>query len=69
MKDSCTGCGSVRLSELPGWYLKNYYGLTGYFCKTCYGKVSHNSYGEPQNPEEFTFMLLKLSGKQEKAIS
>lgn len=45
------------------WNLRDYFGISGSFCSLCYDKVSHDSYGRPNQPEEFLMMLLKLSGR------
>jgi len=42
------------------WNLRDYFGISGSFCSPCYDKVSHDSYGRPNRPEEFLMMLLKL---------
>ena len=36
------------------WYLNNYYGLYGQFCRDCYDLVSHDAYGVANNPDEYT---------------
>lgn len=60
---SCAGCG---VSDDPGqhrgywWTLRNYYGLTGSFCPSCYDLVSHDGFGQPKHPEEYVLMILKV---------
>jgi hypothetical protein len=59
----CTGCGCDK----PGgntnwWHLRAYHDITGNFCGSCYDKVSHDSYGNPNRPHEYLLMLLKLRG-------
>lgn len=63
MKNSAP-CVVCYTSEHPGqwWNLTDYHGWSGRFCADCYDKVSHDSYGNPQNPEEYTAMLLKRNG-------
>ncbi len=53
----CACCGTV--SKQSGWFLSGYHGITGYYCANCYSKVAHDSYGNPVNPEEYMFVLLK----------
>ena len=56
----CTACGLDRAESHGQWWsINNYYGWSGYFCPGCYEKISHDSYGNPQNPTEYTLMLLK----------
>ena len=56
----CTGCGIMpQPSAEQWWHLNDYYGFTGFYCPDCYDKISHDSYGNPQDPEGFTLMLLK----------
>ena len=55
----CTGCGTD--SEKGQWWrLNNYFGFTGSFCPSCYDKISHNSYGEPDRPADYLMMVMKL---------
>jgi len=49
--------------DFQWWNLRDYFGISGSFCSPCYDKVSHDSYGRPNQPEEFLMMLLKLSGR------
>jgi hypothetical protein len=61
---TCPGCGlRDHYTSRQWWGLNNYYGISGRFCGDCYDKVSHDSYGQPNQPEEFLMMLLKLSGR------
>ncbi len=57
MLDLCTNCGCKRNGQ--GWSLRNYYGISGQFCRDCYDKVSHNSFGKPEQPGEYIAILLK----------
>jgi hypothetical protein len=43
--------------------LRNYFGISGYFCPKCYDKVSHDSYNKPNHPGEYLLILLKQSSK------
>ena len=63
MSTPCTVCETTQEQRGGQWWnLGNYYGWSGRFCPDCYDKVSHDSYGNPQNPEEYTAMLLKRNG-------
>lgn len=59
----CTNCGKEKVVEKgqhDGWWnLSNYYGIRGHFCGKCYDKVSHDSYGRPEQPGEYIAILLK----------
>lgn len=59
----CTNCGKEKVTETckddQYWYLGNYYGIRGFFCSKCYNKVSHDSYGNPEQPGEYIAILLK----------
>ena len=59
----CTNCGYTTDSEDNSargfWSLRKYYGISGYFCGPCYDKVSHDSYGNPDQPGEYLAILLK----------
>ena len=47
--------------EKPGsqfWNCSGYHGITGRFCSDCYDMIAHDSYGNPKNPEKFTWFLL-----------
>lgn len=59
MKAQCTNCETRYYDYTGFWRLNNYFGLWGHFCGPCYDKVSHNSYGEPEQPGEFIAILLK----------
>ncbi len=60
---TCTGCGlGDHYTSRQWWGLNNYHGLSGRFCDDCYDKVAHDSWGRPNQPEEFLIMLLKLGG-------
>ncbi len=59
----CVACdNTVETKKGQWWHLNNYFGLSGRFCPDCYDKVSHNSYGQPTRPKDYTLMLLKQSG-------
>lgn len=59
----CRVCDKEKIQKHgQWWHLNNYFGLTGTFCPTCYDKVSHNSYWQPNNPKDYLLVLLKLSG-------
>lgn len=59
MKAKCSNCGAEQRKQSGWWNLNGYYGLWGYFCGPCYNKVSHDSYGEPEQPGEYIAILLK----------
>jgi hypothetical protein len=57
----CRTCGCTNEEKTGQWWgLSNYYGFSGRFCPDCYDKVSHNSYGQPNNPKDYLFMVLKF---------
>jgi hypothetical protein len=67
----CDGCGTVHGKERSWasdtkqwWTLTNYRNISGRFCGECYNKISHDAYGNPNNPEEYLLMLLKLGAPQ-----
>jgi hypothetical protein len=65
MKVTCVNCGDSRpMGDSGFWSLNKYYGLSGMYCRTCYNKVSHDSYGKPENPEEYLMILLKQGFKR-----
>lgn len=55
----CSCCGKEKENN-QFWSLSGYYGLSGRFCAECYNKVSHNSYGKPNHPEQYTMILLRM---------
>jgi hypothetical protein len=59
LKISCTNCNK----RSRAWVLSNYFGISGSFCRDCYNKVSHNSYGQPENPAEYICVLLKQKAR------
>jgi len=59
---SCTNCGTDS-NKGQWWGLRNYFGISGYFCPKCYDKVSHDSYNKPNHPGEYLLILLKQSSK------
>jgi hypothetical protein len=61
LRQPCNFCGKrEKTNERQWWSLSDYHGITGgNVCPDCYEKVSHDSYGNPKNPEEYLFMLLK----------
>lgn len=46
-----------------GWYLTEYYGITGHVCGNCYRIISRDSAGELENPKEYLMFLLKYGDK------
>ena len=61
----CRVCKSEKLADHnQWWHLRGYFGLTGTFCSDCYDRVSHDSYGQPRRPAEYTWTLLKLAGQK-----
>ena len=63
---TCTNCGYTEKSldsKRSFWGLRGYYNISGYFCGTCYDKVSHNSYGYPEQPGEYIAILLKQTAQ------
>ena len=59
-KPPCSNCGKTVTSG--GWALNGYHGLKGYYCGKCYDLVSHDSYGNPNYPNEYLMILLKQGG-------
>lgn len=57
---SCNFCEAKSAPDKQFWALRDYFGVSGYFCGKCYDLVSHNSYGQPNNPAEYTAFLLKF---------
>ena len=58
---NCTSCNTPKEGNKTTWWsCQNYFNLSGYFCGDCYDKVSHDSYGKPEQPAEYLAMLLKL---------
>ena len=57
---SCNFCEVESGANKQFWSLRDYYGVSGYFCGKCYDKISHNSYGQPNYPAEYTAFLLKF---------
>lgn len=55
----CICCGQQK-DFGQFWSLSNYYGITGRFCSECYEKVSHDSFGKPNNPTQYTMVLLRM---------
>ena len=60
---TCSNCG-VEVRNGNGWFLTDYYNISGYFCAQCYDKVSHDSYGQPERPNDYMLMLLKHGAVQ-----
>lgn len=64
LKKTCRGCGKSKPHDddcrEQWWSCQGYFKISGTFCSTCYDKISHNSYGEPNNPGEYLMMLMKL---------
>jgi hypothetical protein len=66
MTRECTNCGYTTSTEnyteelaAGFWSLRDYHNISGNFCGPCYDKVSHNSYGKPDQPGEYIAILLK----------
>jgi hypothetical protein len=61
----CDGCNTTATTETvttrSWWTLRDYHGITGFFCPACTDMVQHDSHGQPENPEAYTFFLLKYS--------
>jgi hypothetical protein len=55
----CSCCKQTKYSG-QFWNLNGYYGLSGRFCSDCYDKISHDSYGKPKHPEQYTMILLRM---------
>lgn len=62
----CDCCLAVDV-EGQWWCLNNYFGISGYFCPTCFGKVSHNSHKEPNHPEYYH--TIRVQQELENAIA
>ncbi len=58
----CSGC--KKLFKSQGWLCNDYYKISGYFCSNCYDKISHDSYGRPERPNDYLLMLIKHGVKQ-----
>ena len=66
----CDCCGKPpRDKKTPGqfWTLNNYFGISGCYCANCYELISHDAFGRPKHPEEYTMFLLKQESKNGKA--
>jgi hypothetical protein len=63
MTTQCDNCKKVYKDRTGFWGLSNYHGVSGNFCGKCYDKVSHNSYGKPEQPGEYLAILLKQGYK------
>lgn len=63
-QNKCDGCGILPKKSGPNgwWALRDYFHISGRFCQKCYDKISHDSYGKPNNPGEYLMMLLKGKG-------
>lgn len=53
----CTNCGDVSVKG-QWWCLNNYFGISGYFCPTCYELVSHDAYRNPRHPKDHEAVLV-----------
>ena len=66
--NTCTNCGFKE--EPPKninsgwWHLADYFGIWGFFCPSCFEKVSHNSSREPNHPEEYMKIWKKQNETQ-----
>ena len=61
----CIACerpfdGGTFVGKRTWWHCNNYFKFSGFFCPQCYDKISHDSYGKPEDPEGYLLMLLKL---------
>jgi hypothetical protein len=63
MSVQCDNCKTIYKTNKGFWGLRNYHLVSGYFCSKCYDKVSHNSYGRPEQPAEYIAILLKQGHK------
>lgn len=58
---NCTLCGKEpKVSRSQWWMLKNYFGITGTFCTTCYDRVAHDSNWKPRHPKQYADALVKI---------
>jgi hypothetical protein len=57
-------CRSCNTRKAPFWFLTDYYKISGTFCSPCYDKVSHDSYGRPERPNDYLLMLLKFGASK-----
>lgn len=55
----CKFCNSPKKEGEQRWHLTDYHGFNGTCCWNCYQKISHDSYGNPNNPEEYLMMIMK----------
>jgi hypothetical protein len=56
-KQPCTHCGEVEVAG-QWWSLRDYYGVSGYFCPDCMEMVSHTSYEMPIHPAQYQAVLV-----------
>jgi len=61
-EQKCDGCEKLYDggNKRSWWTLNHYHKLSGFFCPTCYDKISHDSYGKPKQPEDYLIMLLRV---------
>ena len=62
MAGECRGCGREKPNNdrEQWWHCSNYFKISGTFCSRCYDKISHNSYQQPERPNDYLMMLMKL---------
>lgn len=63
--EPCTNCGEVKV-EGQWWHLRNYFGIAGYFCPTCYIMVSHDSYKTPTDPKGYNSVRIRQEMEKHK---
>ena len=67
MSAKCTGCDRPGPEDDNGrvwWHCRGYFKISGTFCPDCYDKISHDSYGQPERPNDYLLMLMKLGVPQ-----
>ncbi len=60
---TCSECNTA-VTNGQGWFCTDYHKISGYFCSNCYDKISHDSYGRPERPNDYLLMLIKHGVKQ-----
>jgi len=60
MDRKCGHC-EVNKSDRAGqwWSCSRYFGISGYFCPSCYEKISHDAHGQPLHPAEYLMFLMQ----------
>lgn len=59
----CSCCDNVKV-EGQWWSLREYFGITGYFCPNCMDKVQHDPRKNPINPDQYRAVLVQQQLEQ-----